>query len=322
MDQNRRTLAIEITGYDFEHAEHFPPAQQIANVVALVWALMKRYQVQATNLLGHLEVQLNKSDPGKKFMALIRHLIGIKALVEDDEQMKSLVFGQFLVQNGDPGLAVHKYFKFVRDYLILTTVPRKVFEWEATCNYWLCQGMLAPTAGAVTLAGAHHPPLASGPLSPGRIFLDPGNHEGIDLYQDGYNSRASTSAGEAVQLISPGTCLYAGEGGHTCHGKTAIFQHILPNGSQLLSVYGHLGQLGDLSVGRTYPLAHRVGETPGNVPQGGRYMHFALAYGVTWDLYLNRHATLPLNVGPTWIRDRYLSPLDYFAKDSSPIYRS
>jgi len=278
--------------------------------------------VRATNLLGHLEIQLNKADPGKKFMALIRQLIGIKSLVEDDEQMKSLVFGQFSVPNGDPGLAVHKYFKFVRDYLTLTAVPRTVFEWEATCNYWLCQQLLAPSAGPTMLAGTSYPPLASNTLIPGRIFLDPENHEGVDLYQDGYNSLVSTSAGQAVQLISPGTCLYAGEAGYACHGKTAIFQHILPTGSQVLSVYGHLGQLGDLNVGRTYPLAYRVGETPGNVPQGGRYMHFAMAYGVTWDLYLSSHATLPLNIGQKWIRERYISPLEYLAEDSPFLLRN
>ena len=255
-------------------------------------------------------------------MALIRQLIGIKALVEDDEQMKNLVFGQFSVSTGDPGLWVSKYFKFLRDYLTLTAVPRTVFEWEATCNYWLCQGLLASPAGRSGLAGTCHPPLASNTLSPGRVFLLPENHEGVDLYQDGYNSRANTSAGEAVQLVSPGTCLYVGEGGYTCHGKTAIFQHILPTGSQLLSVYGHLGQLGDIKVGGTYPMAYRVGETPGNVSQGGRYMHFAMAYGVTWDLYLSSHATLPLNIGQKWIRDRYLSPLDYLAGDSSFMYLS
>jgi hypothetical protein len=46
-------------------------------------------------------------------------------------------------------------------------------------------------------------------------------------------------------------------------------------------------------------------------------MHFALAYGVTWDLYLSKHPTLPLNIGQKWIRERYFSPLEYLAEDFS-----
>jgi hypothetical protein len=222
-----------------------------------------------------------------------------------------------LGDEGDPGQAVRKYFKFVRDYLAQTAVPSDIFEWEARCNYWLCQGFLAPFAGTTTLATTNCPPLAGTMLSHGRIFLNPQNHEGVDLYQDGYNSRAKTSAGQAVQLVAPGTCLYVGEAGHACHGEMAIFQHILPTGSRLLSVYGHLGQLGDLAVGRNYPLAYRVGETPGNIPQDWRYMHFAMAYGDTWELYLSKHATLPVKIDPKWIQERYFAPLEYLAEDSS-----
>jgi N-acetyl-anhydromuramyl-L-alanine amidase AmpD len=50
MDPNMRTIAIEITGYDFENPEHYPGEQQIANVVGVVWAVMKRYGIPAMNI--------------------------------------------------------------------------------------------------------------------------------------------------------------------------------------------------------------------------------------------------------------------------------
>lgn len=310
-DQNKRTLAVEITGYDFEDPAHAPPPRQVANVVSLVWALMKRYRVRAADLLGHHEVQLNKSDPGKKFMALIRQLIGLKALVEDDEGMRRLVFGQFIGPGEAAAAGVSRYFKFVRDYLVLTGVPRSVYEWEAACNYWHCQGLLTGSPASFLAGGGRTSPLGGEVHSPGRVFLDPEDHEGIDLYQDGYRSKAFTSRGQPVRLVSPGVCLYAGEAFTCAHGAAAIFQHYLPDGSQVLSVYGHLGQLGDLRVGGIYPHGHGVGETMGSVPQEGRFLHFALAYGATWDVHLSKHTTLPQNAGPTWIQEHYLPPLEY-----------
>ena len=110
-----RTIAIEIAGHSFDHPQFLPSDQKIANVIALVWALMKRYRIPATHILGHNEITLGKPDPGKKFLALIRYLIGVRALVEADIDSKHLVFGNFLGQEGDPELAVSRYFKFIRD---------------------------------------------------------------------------------------------------------------------------------------------------------------------------------------------------------------
>lgn len=308
LDQNKRTLAVEITGFDFENPTHFPPPQQIANVLSLVWALMKRYRVRAVDVLGHMEIQLNKADPGKKFMALIRQLLGLKALIEDDEEMRGLVFGQFLGPEGDAAQAVRRYFKFVRDYLMLVSVPRTVFEWETACNYWLCQQLITGTPFSLPLTPGFRPPVDGDLLSPGRIFLDPQNHEGVDLYQANYLRMAYTAGGRPVYLAAPGVCLYAGEAFTCTYGRAAIFRHLTPDGGELLSVYGHLESLGDLRVGEIYPGEYRFGETMGYVPQDSRFLHFALAYGTTWDTYLNKHARLPQNIGPKWITERYLSP--------------
>jgi hypothetical protein len=93
IDPNRRTLGIEITGNRFDSLEGMPTDQQIANVVSLVRALMIRYRIPSNALLGHHELQLGKADPGKNFLALIRFLIGVLALSEEDPLFYALVFG-------------------------------------------------------------------------------------------------------------------------------------------------------------------------------------------------------------------------------------
>jgi hypothetical protein len=136
IDPNMRTIAIEMTGFDFESREHFPQKQQIANTISVIWALMRRYGITANNLFGHNEIQLNKPDPGKKFMGLIRYLIGAKALLENDPYMNQLVFGNFLREETDTLQAVNRYFKFVYDYLLMISKPIRVYEWEGLSGYW------------------------------------------------------------------------------------------------------------------------------------------------------------------------------------------
>jgi hypothetical protein len=80
IDPNMRTISIEMTGYDYENRVNFPSKQKIANTLSVVWALMRRYNITANNIFGHNEVQLNKPDPGKKFMAFMRLLIGAKTI--------------------------------------------------------------------------------------------------------------------------------------------------------------------------------------------------------------------------------------------------
>ncbi|MCK4725183.1 MAG: N-acetylmuramoyl-L-alanine amidase, partial [Anaerolineales bacterium] len=117
IDPNMRTIAIEMTGYDYESRQPFPSKQKIANAISLIWALMRRYNITANNIFGHNEIQLNKPDPGKKFMGFMRYLIGAKAMLDNDPQMNQLVFGNFLYEQKDTLQAVKRYFKYVYDYL-------------------------------------------------------------------------------------------------------------------------------------------------------------------------------------------------------------
>jgi hypothetical protein len=78
IDPGWRTIAIEITGFDFDDPEMTPDSQQMANVLGVIWAVMKRYKISALDILGHHEIELDKPDPGKLFMASIRYLLGVK----------------------------------------------------------------------------------------------------------------------------------------------------------------------------------------------------------------------------------------------------
>jgi hypothetical protein len=307
MDPNMRTLAVEITGHDFESPEHFPSWQKIANVVAVVGALMKRYHVRALDLMGHNEIQSGKADPGKKFMALVRYLIGVKALVERDEEMLSLVFGPFL-RGGSPDEAVRRYFRFVRDYLVLIDIPRRVFEWEACCGYGLLMDHLLPDRPALPSVGQVFSPLAGPVSTPNHLFLDPSHHEGVDLAMAEKGLGKITDLTHEVRLAASGECLYAGDVGGGCGGKTAIFRHRFPHGGEFLTVYGHLKNLGGLEAGRVYPARARLGAIPWKEGHRDGYLHFAVAYGATWETDLAHRPVIPGNAGPTWIRQRYFSP--------------
>jgi len=136
VDANMRSLAIELAGCYFDDPAHAPSSQQIANAIGLIWALMKRYGICASNILGHHEISLNKSDPGKRFMALIRCLLGAIALTKSDPGMNEMVFGQHLSSGQEPIQAVIIYLRWVRDFLALTSQPGQVSAWEVESGYW------------------------------------------------------------------------------------------------------------------------------------------------------------------------------------------
>jgi hypothetical protein len=303
IDPNMDTIAVEITGHDFDSPSSCPDDQQIANVVSVVWAVMKRYRISALNIMGHHEIQINKSDPGKKFITLIRYLIGLKALYENDQVMKQLVFGQFYDLSGDTSLAVQKYFKFIRDYLVLVSYPYQVFEWETVCRFFNVYDDLFDHAGAPMLDGYLAAPVDGNIRLNGGKFLEPENHEGIDLYCD------SSTMPTKVHLISEGVCIYTGTSKGYHPGKTAIFRHHLPQGAEIITVFSHLSSLGDLSVGEKYAQGYPIGFIEDDNKQ--RFLHFAAAYGATWETDLKNCPDIPANVGATWIKFRYLNPGDY-----------
>ena len=306
---NMRTIAIEITGTHFD--DDFPGPQKIANVIGVVWALMQRYRIFANRLLGHHEIQMNKGDPGKQFMAMIRFLVGVKALIQPDPLMKLLTFGQHISADGDMEQAVTRYFKLVRDYHTLTTKPIQVYAWEALSHYWQVYGLADPSAQTLKTAARFNAPIAGTVIKNGYSFLIPENHEGIDLHHPILRGASKPEKPAEVQLVADGQCLYLGEV-KDCHaGRLAIFRHQQPDAAQILSVYGHLTSLGDLRAGQLYPAGTPIGVVDNQSVGCGRFLHFAIAYGAAWDLDLKDQPSIPLGAGAIWIRERYLEPLKY-----------
>lgn len=239
---------------------------------------------------------------------MIRYLIGIKALLDNDPLMNKLVFGSFLDDGGDAEKSVQKYFKFVYDYLLMVSKPNHVYEWEGLSGYWflrdLVEGQPSPTLGRRFLS-----PIASKYSSPGRSFTLPENHEGIDLYKDESTISKAHPEDQAL-LVTHGQCLYIGEFKGYNGGKVAIFRHRQLSGSQVLSVYGHLEKVYDLSIGVEYPIHYPIGEIMNDHSHTEPFLHFAMAYGGTWDTDLKDRPSIPLNVGASWIKARYMNPLN------------
>jgi hypothetical protein len=310
VDPNFRTIAVEIVGSDFEHPDHLPSSQKIANVVSVVWALMKRYRIRAIDILGHNEIQISNADPGKKFMALIRYLIGIKALVENDLVMKYLVFGTFLGDEGLPGIAVKRYFDFLRDYLVLVGLPAHVYEWEVWSKYWFVVDQIANKQSTTDLMDDGIFPIQAESTNPGNWYLDPDNHEGIDIYLAGKAKQMVTTASNAY-LVANGVCEYIGENRGFHHGKMAVFRHRQPDGAELLTIYGHLNSIADLEIGKSYPIGHQLGTIGGLEDGSHSFLHFSTAYSATWDTHLSRNPNIPLSANAKWVQRHFLHPEEF-----------
>ena len=323
IEPNRRTIGIEIAGHHFDNEHFAPDEQQIANVVGLVRALMKRYHLPAKNILGHYELSLGKPDPGKNFLALIRYLIGVVALADDDPDFKQLVFGQYLASGESPEFAVRRYFKFVRDYLVLTNTPARVYRWEGDSHFWLLSDLLPGAPRNLPVTREFISPLLGQSSLAGRIFLRPESHEGIDLYQ--FENRLSTGK-QLVRLIAPGQCLFAGNSRGEHNGQRAIFRHRQPDGAEFLTVYAHLTDMPEMQPGRLYPAEFTLGHTDVAHHVQNQFLHFALGYGSAWESALSNHPEVPLNAGFSWIRQHFMDPLQYdfkrFELPAAPAYRS
>jgi murein DD-endopeptidase MepM/ murein hydrolase activator NlpD len=335
IDPGWRTIAIEITGFNFDNPETAPGAQQMANVLGVVWAVMKRYKISALDVLGHNELSLDKPDPGKLFMATIRYLLGVKALIDTDEEMKELVFGQFLneghIGEGASRLyrsaaysgtrmldAVGRYFKFVRDYLVLVSRPARVYAWEKRSQYWMLLDQLpledSPAARRKVASTSSFGFPLDGKISlKGDVFLKPESHAGVDLFPEREQASRKLSGISEVKLAADGVCLFAGKNAGGCAGKIVIFRHREQEGAEILTIYTHLSELNNLQMGAKYPKGHILGKIASPQVFMERFLHFAVAYGATWETDLSQRADLPMNAKPEWIKERFLDPTAYLS---------
>ncbi|MFC1923717.1 hypothetical protein ACFLY4_10570, partial [Chloroflexota bacterium] len=111
-------------------------------------------------------------------------------------------------------------------------------------------------------------------------------------------------------LVTNGICIYLGENDGCSGGRSAIFRHRQLNGSQVLSVYGHLDQVFDLNIGTQYPIHYPVGDIKKDHENIDPFLHFAMAYGGTWNTDLEARPSIPQNVGASWIKARYFNPFN------------
>ncbi|MCD6401001.1 MAG: N-acetylmuramoyl-L-alanine amidase [Anaerolineales bacterium] len=308
-DINSRTIGIEITGFDFDNPARYPSNQKIANVLGLVWALMIRYRIPAEYILGHNELQLNKPDPGKKFLALIRYLLGVYTLIQDNRNMNELVFGMFRSPNEDDSVAIAKYFKFVRHYLALVSIPQRVFEWEIWSGYWQSMQAIGNTPGEELPDSAmeHVAPLFDMEVdNPMAKFLEPPNHRGIDLVPKGNLNRLQN--GLDVRLLYPGRCLFVGTGKGEHPGMQAIFRHRTVQGGEFISIYDGLKDVTNIKVNQLYPPKIKIGSVKSHQTWEKPFVHLGFAYASYWDYEYKFRTSLPMNVGRTWIMQRYMNP--------------
>jgi murein DD-endopeptidase MepM/ murein hydrolase activator NlpD len=158
-------------------------------------------------------------------------------------------------------------------------------------------------------------PIDENYLTPGMKYLDPPNHEGIDLYPESFIKNSSRlELQKTIRLIANGECIFIGEGSGHHSGLMVLFSHIQPDGAKIISIYCNLDAVNDLRIGQRYPAGSSIGEIWAKGSSKGAYLHFAIAYGSTWETDLKNRSVPPLNCGPTWISKRYIDPIIYLEK--------
>jgi hypothetical protein len=95
----------------------------------------------------------------------------------------------------------------------------------------------------------------------------------------------------------------------------AIFRHRQQDGSEIISSYGHLDALANLKVGEKYTGGEIIGKisTPEKTFHG--FLHFSLAYGPSWEIYLNKSPNIPLNAGSIWIKNFFFDPSNFLSRE-------
>ncbi len=97
---------------------------------------MRRYSIKASSILGHHEVSLDKSDPGKRFMALVRCLLGAKALIENDPVMNELVLVSISAWFSIPYQLPGSTSNGCAITLFWSANLSQVLAWEEESGYW------------------------------------------------------------------------------------------------------------------------------------------------------------------------------------------
>ena len=231
--------------------------------------------------------------------------------------MKNLVFGPFIPQKGEQGReAARAYFKFVRDYLVSSTfgIPEHVFDWEARTKYWEIYDKLFREGPPMPIANRFRMPVEGGEIRNGNAFLRPEYHEGVDL-NTGAEGVINADLGTPIVSVANGECIFSQEQSGLGLGKTIMIRHRLPEGAEVVSLYGHLDSMG-INLGDQVKIGEQIGTMGNSGGQGDSHLHFAIAYGATWDTDLNIRPYVPRNVERTWVSRRFVNPLEFIEERS------
>ena len=329
IDPNLRTIALEITGTNFDNQLSELVLQKLANVISVVIAVMKKYRIPALNILGHNEISLNKADPGKMFLALIRYLVCVQSLVSNDHVAQELVLTPFYSQAArhysNPIIhklfnkseilieikkqAISNYLKYVREYLLLVDTPANVFRWEEYCKFWQVYDHLIPEEKPREIANDFNYPVKQVDFESRGYFLDQNNREGINFHR--VRSSDTQSDQFPICLVANGECLYASSSVFYPGKFIAIFKHRLPSSAEILSIYDNLNIATDLKLSNCYKKGQVIGKINSVHSYIPAHLHFAIAFGSTWDIHIKNNQSTPLNAGPTWMQARYLDPIKF-----------
>ena len=280
-DLNLRTISLELIGKDFDSPEGHPNPQLTANAVGVIFAYLNKYpDIKFSNIMGHFEIQEDKGDPGKKFMAEVRLLLAIKVLSGQNEALKENLFGPFKTESGDLKEAVKRFFDFHWDFLVASYWghQKKVFEWEGQTGYWTIYKDLFPE-GQPEIADRFVLPAHSVPgrdIKYGNRFGIPDNHEGLDINVQSGGGKINEDLGDPVYVTANGKVIFTGQiPGRPGLGKTIVVEHILPQGAKVLSLYAHLDKIG-AAKGQIVEIEHQVGAMGNSGSQVDSHLHFAL----------------------------------------------
>jgi len=342
-DLNLRTISLELIGKDFDSPEGHPNPQLIANTVGVVLAYMNKYpEVKFSNIMGHFEIQEDKADPGKKFMAEVRLLLALKVLSGQNDALKENLFGPFKDESGDLNAATKRFFDFHWDWFVASYWghQKKVFEWENQTGFWTIYKDMFPE-GQPELADRFVLPAHTAPgrdIKYGNRFGIPEYHEGLDINVQSGTRKVDEDLGDPVYATANGKVVFTGEiPGRPGLGKTIVLEHILSQGAKVLSLYAHLDQIG-MAKGQIVGIEEQIGAMGNSGGQADSHLHFALmpagskrekelslylqlSYGgVKVNPYLEdevgRIYIVPATVSKQTVESYYFEPLGFIAENS------
>lgn len=133
---NRSMIGIEITGETFDKEGQFPSEEKISSVLTLATALTKYYKMSpAFNFLGHRELDLAKEDPGRRLTYLMKVLVGLNSLKNNDDDLSNIIFGPFIEKSASVQEGVLKYFDFIKEYFCISSDLREAKDYLEKIEY-------------------------------------------------------------------------------------------------------------------------------------------------------------------------------------------